>query len=455
MMATAAAATVTAATVTAAKRIAIVGSGIAGLAAAHRLRGSCHITVFEQNAHLGGHAHSIPVTMADGSTRAVDVAFMVYNRRNYPRFCALLDALGVAGCPTDMSFSVVHERYNITYNGGSIGGLLADWRNLLQARFWRLLAEVIRFNRIAKRALAQGALSAANTETLREFLARHRFAAIFNDAYLLPMGASIWSCSPEEFACAPAYFVAAFFHNHGLLDLTNRPQWMHIKGGSQHYVNALLADIPHLARRHEAVTRVGADGTVTCGEGDARRSERFDAVVVAAHAPQALALLDAPSAAQRDILSAFRYTQTNGALHTDSRLLPPPRRARAAWNYRAISGDGGGGGAGEEIHTFPTYDLSRLQHLPGDTPFMLTLNLKHAQPRHDCIIAEFAFSHPLPDTAAIAAQQRFDELHNEGNLFFCGAYWGNGFHEDGVVSGEAAADKLAARLQLHSNTAAT
>lgn len=415
------------------KHIAIIGSGVSGLAAAYHLRGKYRLTLFEQNAHIGGHAHTIDVSH-QGERLAVDIAFMVYNRRNYPRFCALLTQLGISGEPTDMSFSVVHEDHNICYNGGSLAGLIADKRNLFQLRFWLLLKEILRFNRLAKRTLQKNSASA--DETLQQFIERHRLAAIFSEAYLLPMGASIWSCAPQKFSRMPVLFVLNFFNNHGLLDLTNRPQWLHIRGGSRRYVQALVAAIPQLECRHAPVLQVHADASVQTAD----RHDSYDAVIIATHAPQALSLLSAPTARQQDILGAFRYTQTRSALHTDTRLLPTPLRAHAAWNYRIA-------GRGKNVYTYPTYHLSRLQHLPADPPLMLTLNIEQAQPRAEHIITTLEFSHPLPDVASVAAQRRFGELNSGGRLFFCGAYWGNGFHEDGVVSGEAAAKQLAATLK--------
>lgn len=417
------------------RRVAVVGGGAAGLAAAFALRGRCAVTLFEAEPRLGGHAHTVEVTHG-GRRVAVDVAFMVYNRRNYPRFCALLAALGIEGAETDMSFSVTHGGFGLVYNGGSIGGLLAQPRNLARPMFWRLLAEIVRFNTVAKR-VARGEKEVAGEdedERLDAFLARYGFAEVFTRAYLLPMGASIWSCAPEEFAAAPARFVARFFDNHGLLDLRDRPQWMCIPGGSRRYVAAIEAALPDL-RRRGAARAVGDDGAV--GAADGGETARFDAVVVAAHAPQALELLTAGGAeagAAREVLGDFRYTRVRAALHSDEALLPPARRARAAWNYRAVAVEG-------RYVACPTYHLSRLQRLEGgeEAPLLLTLNVDAARPREDAVIRRFSFSHPLPDGAAIRAQRRFEEVNSSGRVFFCGAYWGNGFHEDAVASGEAAA----------------
>ena len=414
------------------KQVAIIGSGISGLAAAYTLRERCRLTLYEKNDHWGGHARSITVQHAGGE-QIVDTAFMVYNRRNYPKFSALLDALEVRGRDTEMSFSVTHDPYHITYNGGSLGGLFAERRNLFQPRFGILLWEILRFNRLAKNTLQHSPPD--DDVTLAEFLQKNQLRKIFIDAYLLPMGASIWSCSTQEFSHAPAYFVLSFFNNHGLLDLINRPQWQHISGGSQHYVNRLLDSIPQLNRRREEVTAVSQDGIVRSGGGE----RQFDHVVIAAHAPQALALLPAASEQQQNILGAFRYTRTQAVLHTDRSLLPAAAKAHASWNYRVS-------GSGADILSYPTYSLSRLQHIPGDPPLLLTLNPPPDKPQREHILDTFEFSHPLPDVAAIKAQQRFAELNSNGRLYFCGAYWGNGFHEDGVVSGEAAAKSLLSAL---------
>ena len=407
------------------KRVAIVGSGSGGLAAAYALREHCHLTLFERERHFGGHAYSVPIPGEEEGR--VDVAFMVYNRRNYPRFCALLDALGVAGEATEMSFSVVHEDYAIEYNGGSWRGLMADRRNLLRPGFWSLLSEILRFNRLAKNGLAAGI---DELETLESFIRRHSLAYLFANAYLFPMGAAIWSCHPDSLSRASARFVLSFFDNHGLLDLRNRPQWMFIRGGSRHYVRRLLAAIPRLECRQEAALAVSPEGTVTTAAG----GERFDAVVIATHAPDAFALLSVPTPVQQ-LLSTFRYTKTRAFLHEDDRVLPRRAPARASWNYRLRTVDG-------RLLAFPTYDLSRLQGLRRRTPLLLTLNAEQAGLAAERVHEAYDFSHPLPDIDALRARKRFDEINEAGTLYFCGAYWGNGFHEDGVVSGEAVADKI-------------
>ena len=415
------------------KRIAIIGAGVAGLICAYRLRGDFAPVVFEREPRLGGHAHTGAVRHR-GRELAVDFAFMVYNRRNYPRFCETLDELGIGGRATKMSFSVAHEEFGLEYNGGSVAGLAADWRNLARGDFWRLIGDILRFNRRAKADLARG--GPPESETLRDYLRRGGFGRFFADGYLLPMGASIWSCAREDFAAAPARFVVSFFHNYGLLDLAGRPQWLHIGGGARRYVDALAAALGGAAQTGCAAESARAEGgrIIVCAGG---REQAFDAAVLALHAPDALALIADASAAERETLGAFRYTDNEAVLHDDASILPRRKRAWASWNYRVWGG-------GESARAAATYNLSMLQGLGGarDHPLLLTLNAGVSRIDPARILRRYRYAHPLPDAAAMRARRRRGEISGKRGLFFCGAYWGDGFHEDGAASGADAAAEV-------------
>lgn len=412
------------------KRIAVIGAGAAGLACADAL-GENLAALFECEGRAGGHA--LTVQVGDNKATKADIGFIVYNNKNYPRFSRLLARKGIAGRNTQMSFSVMHEAFGMEYNGGSLRGLFADPGNLLRRRFWRLLFAILRFNARARNDLRAGGPPAG--QTLADYVAQCQLPDDMLNAYLLPMGAAIWSCSCDDFSRAPARFVLGFYDNHGLLQLFCRPQWMHIPGGSCRYVKAITDSLPPgVFRANTPVRIVRADtgGVVVGTDGG---EELFDAAVLAVHAPDALRMLSPPSAAEVEVLSAFSYTPNKAVLHNDDSILPRRQAARACWNYRLF-------GHGKNIKAAATYHLSMLQHLPIDdagAPLLLTLNDGIGKINPAKIIARYDFAHPLPDAAAIRAQGRRDSINGKRGLFFCGAYWGNGFHEDAVASGEDAA----------------
>ena len=415
-------------------RVAVVGGGIAGLSCAFRLRESARVVLFEKEPRAGGHALT-HVARTEGGEVPLDVGFTVYNRRNYPRFCALLDELGIAGEPTGMSFSVVDPRRGWEYNGGSVAGLFADPAGATRPDFWRMLFGVAKLNRAAKRDLASGQIAA--NETLAEYLSRRVFPGAHpaRDSYLTPMGAAIWSCDADDFAQYPARFALEFLFNHGLLDLVGRPQWMFIPGGSQRYVKKILSALrqrdPDSVRLGSPITSVRRENNamIVCGENN--NGETFDAVVFAVHARDALRLFANAPDAERNALAKVRFADNAATLHSDSAVMPSRRRAWACWNYR-VPNDG--------ARAVMTYNLSMLQKIPSGPPMLLTLN-DDGRLRAPAL-ARFAFAHPVMSAGALQANRELDEASGRDRAHYCGAWRGRGFHEDGVVSGERAAAEV-------------
>jgi predicted NAD/FAD-binding protein len=415
-------------------KVAIIGTGISGLVAAWQLHRACDLTVFEANDYIGGHTQTVNVEL-DGERHAIDTGFIVFNHRTYPNFTWLLNCLGVASRPTSMSFSVHDERTGLEYNGSSLSTLFAQRSNLVRPAFYRMLADILRFNRDAERLIE----SAREDATVAEFLAEHRYSREFAEQYLLPMGAAIWSCPMGVFAEFPIRFIVEFYRNHGLLSLRDRPVWRVIEGGSRNYVQALTAGFRDRIRLRTPVVKVrrlpgGMEVTPVHGE-----RERFEHVVFACHSDQALRILgDDATAAERELLSAFPYERNVAVLHTDPKLLPRLRRAWASWNYR-ITRDGLGSPAATV-----TYNMNILQGLKSKHTFCVTLNDEHRMhPEH--VIQKYVYHHPVFTTRRAAVQARHGELLNAHRASFCGAYWGNGFHEDGVNSALAVVAALQGR----------
>lgn len=409
-------------------RVAIIGSGVSGLVCASRLHGRHDVQVFEKDEWIGGHTHTVDVEI-EGRRHAVDTGFIVFNDRNYPHFSALLEKLAVASQPTRMTFGFSSEQTGLEYSGSSVSGLFAQRRNLFRPAHWKMLAEALRFFRLARALLS----AADGSISLGEFLDRHRFTHDFQTEHLLPMGAAIWSSPPSRIRDFPALSFARFFENHGLLSLRDRPQWRVVKGGSARYVEALCApfqDRIRLNTRVRSLRRIARKVEVALPED---RCETFDAVVLACHSDQALALLSDPTAAEKDTLGAVSYQKNHVSLHTDASLLPDNPRARAAWNYRVHR-------SGRDQATL-TYFMNPLQGLDCTTPLLVTLNSPDSI-RDSKVRAEFEYSHPLYDAGALDAQRRGAELALDLNTAYCGAYWGNGFHEDGVRSGMLAAENV-------------
>jgi len=411
-------------------RIAIVGTGVAGLTAAHRLQRDHEITVYEAGAGVGGHANTVRVDLAD-ETHSIDTGFIVHNDRNYPRFQALMDELGVATQPSRMSFSVSDDAGAFEYSG-TPRGVFAQRPHLADRRFLRMLADLRRFNREAT-ALAGGRPDAG--PSLRELLADGGYSDWFVERLIVPQASAVWSADPEQLWSFPAAFLATFFANHGMLGFRDRPQWRTVSGGSQRYVEALtrpFADRIRTSTAVRAITRqlgyveIAADG---CGV------ERYDEVVIATHSDQALALLTDPSTREREILGAIPYQRNEAVLHTDATLLPRRRAARASWNFHL--GDLDARTERTAGANRLTYWMNNLQALESDIDFCVTLN------RSDVIdpakvIETVSYSHPVFTPEGVAAQRRHGEISGVNRTRYCGAYWGWGFHEDGVVSAERA-----------------
>ncbi|WP_122462661.1 NAD(P)/FAD-dependent oxidoreductase [Pseudomonas viridiflava] len=403
-------------------KIAVVGSGIAGLTSAYLLNRSHDVTVFESSDWIGGHTHTVDVQV-DGRHHAIDTGFIVFNDWTYPNFIKLLGQLDVAFKPTEMSFSVHDPRTGVEYNGNNLNSLFAQRSNLLSPKFWGMLRDILRFNRLAIEDLENQRIAADTT--LGEYLKNGGYGQRFIDHYIVPMGAAIWSMSLADMLGFPLQFFVRFFKNHGLLSVTNRPQWCVIEGGSRSYIEPLTASFREKIRLSCPVTRVERDmDGVTLHS--SMGTERFDKVIFACHSDQALAMLAEPSSAEQSVLGALRYAENDVVLHTDTRLLPDRRLAWASWNYRL--------GGGEQQLAAVTYDMNILQGIESDTTFCVSLN-QNAAIDPEKVIGRYRYAHPQYSLQAVAAQARWEEINGVDHTWYCGAYWANGFHEDGVVSG--------------------
>lgn len=400
-------------------RIAIVGTGISGLAAAHLLHPSHEITVFEAEDWIGGHTHTVDVATSEGDY-AVDTGFIVYNERTYPNFSRLLDGLAVATQPTEMSFGLASERSGIEWASRGPMSVFAQPLNLLRPSFLRMLRDVIRFNRESRKLLAQPGEKA----TLREYLTGADYSAEFSEHYVRPMGAAIWSADPEEFLDMPAATFVRFFENHGLLEVNPSLPWRIVKGGSRCYVEKLVVPFRDRIRLETTVHAVRRKKDAVELQTRAGR-EQFDRVVLAVHSDQALATLADATDLERSVLGAIRYQQNEAVLHTDTSLLPRSLRAQASWNYRIPEDPQAG--------VLVTYDMNRLQNLESSRRLLLTLN-DHGRVREEHVLGRFTVQHPVLDGAAIAAQKLRSDISGKERIHFSGAYWGYGFHEDGVRS---------------------
>ncbi|WP_301584897.1 NAD(P)/FAD-dependent oxidoreductase [Halomonas alkaliantarctica] len=415
----------------ASQRIAIIGSGISGMAAGWYLSSQHEVTLFEADERLGGHTATMEVEVG-GNTYAIDTGFIVFNDWTYPHFQRLLETLGVPSQATEMSFSVHETDVDFEYNGHTLGSLFAQRRNLLSPAFYRLLRDILRFNKQATADLESQRL--ANDMTLGEYLDQNGYGDAFQRRYLLPMGAAIWSASIGDLRAFPLTFFVRFFRNHGLLSVNHRPQWYTLIGGSKRYIPSMTA--PYAARIHlntpvTQITRSDTGVMITTAQG----TQRFDQVVLACHADQALAMLGDPTPAEQDILAAMPYQDNEVVLHTDTTLLPRRKRAWASWNYRLD-------GRGSEERVSVTYDMNILQRLTSDTTFCVTLNDSDSiDPAK--VLGRYTYAHPQFTLAGQAAQARHSEISSAARrTHFCGAYWRNGFHEDGVWSALRVAQAL-------------
>ncbi len=413
-------------------RIAVIGAGVSGLVAAHLLHRAGHdLSVFEAGAYAGGHTNTVRIDEPEAALD-VDTGFIVFNDRNYPNFERLLDRLGVASQPSDMSFGVGDEDGDFEYASTSANGVFAKRAHLASPAFHKMVFDVRRFQREAR-----GLLSSDDDPSLAQWLHDTRFSDAFVDKLIVPQAAAVWSADPEQMWSFPARFLVQFFDNHGMLDLKQRPKWRVIQGGSKRYVEALTApfgDAIRLRTPVERIVRTDDDVAVTPRGGE---PERFDHVVLAVHADQALAILGADSTArERELLGAFPFAPNEAVLHHDERLLPRRRRAWASWNYHLLSTPTG--------RPAVTYHMNRLQSLQSDRQWCVTLNRTEAiDPAK--IVRTIQYAHPVFTVAGMRAQERVGEISGgRGRTHFCGAYWGWGFHEDGVVSGLRVARELGA-----------
>ena len=421
-------------------KLAIVGSGISGLAVAYRLRGQADITLFEAGDYFGGHTHTVDLTLNQGGARlthGIDTGFLVFNERTYPELIRLFAELGVVTARSDMSFSaqVMGQPGHpaLEWSGSSLNTVFAQRRNLMRPRFLGMLADVLRFNRLAN-ALALANRDAELMQPLADFLRQQGFSNAFRDWYLLPMLGCIWSCPTDQMLEFPLATLIRFCHNHGLIQVSDRPQWWTVAGGARQYVEKITAAIGD-KRLRCPVQRIVRDGQGVLVS-TAAQTERFDKVVLACHSDQALALLDEPSEPERAVLGAIRYQPNRAVLHTDPSVLPRQRRAWAAWNYESAE-RADGSGQSVCLH----YLINLLQPLPFAQPVLVSLNpLREIAP--DRIHASFDYAHPVFDLAAIRAQQHVGDLQGQRHTYFCGAWTGYGFHEDGLKSGLAVAAQL-------------
>jgi predicted NAD/FAD-binding protein len=430
------------------RRVAVVGSGISGLAAAHALAAEAQVTLFEAGDYFGGHTHTVDVTLQGPQgpvTHGVDTGFLVFNHRTYPNLVRLFEEQRVQTAASDMSFSVQVHEAGLEWSGSDLNTVFAQRSNLLRPRFLRMLADILRFNKRAT-ALAERGAEAELAEPIGDFLDREGFGTTFRDWYFLPMIGCIWSCPTDQMLRFPVATMIRFCHNHGLIQVADRPQWHTVRGGAKHYVAKLLQGIAdaRLKTPVRGVKRLppgdGRGGVVVATD---RGSERFDEVVLACHSDQSLALLDDATAEERAVLGAIRYHPNRAVLHTDTSVLPRRRLAWAAWNY-ARAADTGREQAAVCLH----YLINRLQPLPWQQPVLVSLNPDPARPIAPAqVLGSYDYSHPVFDLAAIRAQQQLPKLQGRSHLWFCGAWARYGFHEDGLSSALDVVQRMRAQWQ--------
>lgn len=403
-------------------RIAVIGSGVSGLTCAWLLAGRHDVSVYEAADWIGGHTHTVDVT-DHGASVAIDTGFIVFNHKTYPYFTRLLRELDVDSEHSTMSFSVKCEQSGLEYGGSNLATMFAQKRNLLSRRYWRFLFDISRFNQSVKAALTSADIDEA--QTLGEFVEIEGFGADLRRHYLAPITAAIWSSGLQQALMIPFAFFARFFHNHGLLNLNDRPQWLVVAQGSRTYVQALIRDAQlqvHTETPVLALTRSPTSVSVTT---ERLGTQTYDAAIVATHSDQALAMLSQPSREETEVLGAIRYADSDVVLHTDKRLMPTARRAWSSWNYSLR----------HEEQTKPTltYHMNTLQNLTCATDYFVSLNSdERIDPARE--IARFRYAHPVFDLEALQARQRRAQINGVDRIWYCGAYWGNGFHEDGVAS---------------------
>ena len=403
-------------------KIAIIGSGISGLTCAYMLNRKHDITIFEKNDYIGGHTHTHEIEYS-GRKWNIDSGFIVYNERTYPNFINILDRLGVERQLTRMGFSVKSEKNDLEYAGHSLNGLFAQRSNLFRPSFIRMLRSMWRFN-----SEARSDLKGLDSETtLGEYLKSNGYPEEFIQHFIIPIGAAIWSTVPNQMMDMPAIFFIRFFENHGMLQIVDRPNWWVITGGSKRYVEKMVDGFENKIRLSSPVKNVKREGgsiTVQFGA-NSLESENFDSVIFATHSNQSLAMLDAPTKAEVEILSAIKYQKNDALLHYDDSILPKRKNAWSSWNY-LLDED-------QSKAVALTYNMNILQSLKSDRTFCVSLNSGNLVDESK-VIKELSYDHPLFTTSSINAQSRKHEISGKNNTYYCGAYWRNGFHEDGVMS---------------------
>jgi predicted NAD/FAD-binding protein len=418
-------------------RIAVIGTGISGMLVARRLCREHDISVFEAEDYIGGHTHTVEVPHA-GARYAIDTGFIVFNDWTYPRFVALLEELQVPSQPSSMGFSVHCERSGLEYNGNSLDTLFAQRRNLVRPRFLRMVADILKFNRQAPRLLTEIDPGQGAGPTLGEYLEQGRYSTPFIEHYLVPMGSAIWSARPRDLLDFPARTLVEFFANHGFLNIDDRPVWRVIQGGSRAYVERLTAPYADRIRLRTPVDSIQRQPHQVVLRLRGGALESFDAVFLACHSDQALDLLADPSPAEREVLGAIGYQANEVILHTDTRLMPRQPRAWAAWNYHLP--------VTPAERATVTYDMNILQGLDAPVEFLVTLNRSEVI-APETILGRYTYHHPIFNAAAIMAQRRREHINGVRRTFFCGAYWGYGFHEDGVRSADDALEDFRRGLE--------
>jgi predicted NAD/FAD-binding protein len=413
-------------------RIAVIGTGIAGLTSAYLLSQEHDLVVYEANDYIGGHTHTVDVPVND-QTYAVDTGFIVFNENTYPNFIKLMGKLGIAWQPSNMSFSVQCQKTGLYFCPTSFNTMFAQRKNLLRPAFYRMLTDALRFRREASELIE----SDNYRITLQEYLEKRNYSTFFIDNFIIPMGEAIWSADPVQFREFPARYLVEFFNNHGFLNIRNQPQWLVIKGGSRQYIEPLsrpFRDKIRLRTPVSSVRRFEEKVEVTTASGE---TASFDRVVVAVHSDQALGLLADPTDLERDILSVIPYQENLAVLHTDASLLPPKKIAWASWNYHIPKEEKG--------RVALTYDMNILQTLAAPMEICVTLNMPE-QINPDKIIESLVYHHPVYDPKSLKARRSQNELNGQNRTYYCGAYWGYGFHEDGVNSALAVCKQFGKHL---------
>ena len=410
--------------------IAIIGTGISGLTAAYYLQHKHELTIFEKNSEIGGHTATKDI-IVDGQPYAIDTGFIVFNDRTYPNFIALMDELGVVSKNTEMSFSVKSAVNGLEYGGSSFSSLFAQRRNIFNPKHWRMLSDILRFNREIIAALDGDTL--CEKQTLEAYLSENKYSQAFINSYLVPMGCAIWSSPTTSMLDFPLYFFARFFKNHGLLSVNDRPQWKVIQGGSKSYLEPLTKNFKHDIKTNsdiKSVSRSKSNVLITLQDGS---QQVFDEVIFACHSDQAIALLKDIKPVEREVLGTMLYQDNEVVLHTDETVLPLRKNAWSSWNYWLRKD--------VQERAVLTYNMNILQGINSDTTFCVTLNASDAiAPKS--IIARFNYSHPVFTSESVKSSERWSDVNGIDRTWFAGAYWGNGFHEDGVVSGKRVANAI-------------